>query len=1144
MKTKGKNIFLNFLRFALAFTTTALFSLLQPGAVSAYFEYGTYDHSSGNLDYVNKSFYMEMTAPYNVKITSLRIYNNQMNSGDDFRFAIYAGGTEGNPAGSTLIYESPVLSHAGNGMEEFPLGTTVSIDENTLFGVAIKWAGKSLRQNFTNKYTALGDCSEHYYNIDDTAFTAFNPTMGTAQPIPLENGFYAYTNFSLLLATYPVIDSVTPDTNLDDNQTGIHVSGTGLRYLDGGIWLTENNDWNNPGIKVLQHLEPFPNDTDVYFTTVFENLQGPTVYLWLETLDSNDAAEGRPSEVNDVGYPLAVNAFDTTAPLFVPASLEVTPDDGAFTAGTFTLSAEFDDAESRVYRCEYSTNGGGSWLEGTVSGTASPYTCSAEISLSNGSSVDLTFRASSGGGMDQATESLLRTIDAVGPVEQASATTLSTDGICTISWTQAADAGSGMHGTEPYEIRQQSNASSTGCTNGTQVYLGTDTNFDHLGLINGDTKYYTICYKDSFGQLTESANLACAMPDVVIGDGTNPPGGWVQQDSEVLVSTFTLATYNNNTPANNYTDTVTDIDMIFEPWFMFYEPGAIEFVKIYEDNGSVSNALDDGDTLIASSNTREVVYTGSEWHFTGLSIPVSPITVSYLIVLDMRPTVRDGDEFRMRIVRALSQKTSSFVTSLDSYDALLISDSTAPSSWGNILQGASEWQNYEVPVSIYPNDYTADYAGSEVDPATGIFGCFGTGCTPVLLGSDTMTTSCGAGNSCVYDAISYYSIDRAGNIETIKTRSDEPIKIDRVPPITGTLTATGMTNPIQLTWQGFSDIGSGLTQYQTFILRRSDGPTPPADCSSGALRYIGQSTATSYADSGTDGQQYSYRLCVTDGAGNTSSVTATATAETCITETQCGSCHTLPAGGAHMFHGMPCTECHQTQLNPGINNDPSHTDGMIRLRPEITTYSGGDQIPYPGNSGTPYTFTCGGFNGPIGGALNSQPPQMPPLTLPCHWGATWGGPAPMDNPDTTPYWECIWDGSGTCNDVGAGADYNDCNSCHGIPVGSGMTGGSYFAGAHEIHMSRDCIACHQETGPDPGHLNGMVNLTPNTAWNGPNPQPWPGAGPATCGGSGQYIGDPTDGGMACHNGTQNPILTSDWECVWDIMPYCIDPTMP
>ena len=58
---------------------------------------------------------------------------------------------------------------------------------------------------------------------------------------------------------------------------------------------------------------------------------------------------------------------------------------------------------------------------------------------------------------------------------------------------------------------------------------------------------------------------------------------------------------------------------------------------------------------------------------------------------------------------------------------------------------------------------------------------------------------------------------------------------------------------------------------------------------------------------------------------------------------------------------------------------------------------------------------------PVGGDSNGG-------TTGCHTGTP-------NYPDLTPLSECEWD-TGACTPP----DFNDCNSCHGDPVGTGMTG--------------------------------------------------------------------------------------------------------
>lgn len=98
---------------------------------------------------------------------------------------------------------------------------------------------------------------------------------------------------------------------------------------------------------------------------------------------------------------------------------------------------------------------------------------------------------------------------------------------------------------------------------------------------------------------------------------------------------------------------------------------------------------------------------------------------------------------------------------------------------------------------------------------------------------------------------------------------------DTTPPTVGALTATAnSSSQINLSWSAATD-NVGLNSSTPYRLFAAQGATPPAACT-GTPIY--QGTGTAYSNTGlTASTQYSYRLCVFDGADNSASTTASAT---------------------------------------------------------------------------------------------------------------------------------------------------------------------------------------------------------------------------------------------------------------------------
>jgi hypothetical protein len=132
----------------------------------------------------------------------------------------------------------------------------------------------------------------------------------------------------------------------------------------------------------------------------------------------------------------------------------------------------------------------------------------------------------------------------------------------------------------------------------------------------------------------------------------------------------------------------------------------------------------------------------------------------------------------------------------------------------------------------------------------------------------TLATKSGATNVYVWFE------DVFGNRSTMPVSAS--ITVDSTPPTGVSLTVTGATKSINLTWPAASD-PSGTDKYTLVYLA---GETAPASCAAGTKLYEGALRAfthkclaaeqTCAANELTIGATYSYRLCATDKAGNQS----------------------------------------------------------------------------------------------------------------------------------------------------------------------------------------------------------------------------------------------------------------------------------
>ncbi len=1084
---------------ALIFFSTVL-GVFCPAHVKAEIYYGFTSGTTQN-GYGSMSRYMAMHIPEdNMRIIG---FGHRAFNSCNLRTAIYVGGVAGNPAGATKIFDSGQVHHIGvpgsmgSPWYEFPITPPIDLAKGTQFGMAIKvedddpqGTGSGIFTYLSSGYQpgSLGDSDQTYDLAEDTDTTnPFSTSLSTVTALSNTNHYY------VLIVKYPTIDSVITD-QINDGQEEIRIYGSAFEDFDefgigtSKIWLTENNDFQNPGT-IIEQIDTGWTNTEVTFTSQFGSLvPGSTAYLWVENSDG---------QVNNSGFPLLLNVPCGTPPAEVTDSLTIMPDDGMYIPENFAISMDFEDLDNPVYGCLYSIDDGVSWLPAIVSGTGPVYTCTAgDVSAANATVVNVRMKATACGGTSISSQVQVRTVDGDGPVA-THFTATPWDTTCTLDW-DGVDNGTGLHPIEPFEICWSTSSTSVGCVtyySGNKLYLGTDKNLVHTGLTNGETYYYWLKLKDAYGNTWQEPKITCtlnATPWGRVYDGSSPANSFAKDSAlNKAISTFQLQMVNGT---GSSTDVVTDLEVTGT------NTANVSAVHLYTDGGTIANEYDPSDTFIASAS-----FSGDVATFSNLNIISTEITTQYLITYDFSATPNEGETVTGYVSSITAQTYS--VANSDNPDAVVAIDLTPPTTTDYTI---ATWRNSEITIILT----ATDGSGGGVDQTTGYLGCLGAGCTPVVLGSNTMTTDCGAGNACSYE-VRYYSQDMADNSETLKV-SQNLAKVDRVPPGGGTLAIYDNANPILLRWDEISDVGSGINYYR---LWRVDGSTPPADCSSGWQRYLGSDT--SFSDTSvTAGQSYSYRLCVYDYAGNISSdYTGTALAgEACYPGISCENCHGMPPtempGGhnLHSFQAVGCWNCHREGA------DPYHVDGIVTIEPS-SGYSMGD-MPWPGGGGG----TCGGPGFPIGGDSNGGVEG-------CHMGTP-------NYPNLTPNSECGWD-TGACTPP----DYSDCNSCHGIPVGTGMTGYEYYVGAHDIHNGVDCMACHQESGPDPFHAGGMVNVTPDTAWNGPNPQPWPGAVPNTCGGMGMYVGgDPNGGAMACHMGSpMNPMLNPGWECVWDGSWNCWDP---
>ncbi len=125
------------------------------------------------------------------------------------------------------------------------------------------------------------------------------------------------------------------------------------------------------------------------------------------------------------------------------------------------------------------------------------------------------------------------------------------------------------------------------------------------------------------------------------------------------------------------------------------------------------------------------------------------------------------------------------------------------------------------------------------------------------------TLATGTGTKAVYA----WFKDAYGNVSS---SASDTIVVDTTAPKNGTVTATGNDAGATLSWTGYSDSGAGIASYK--VVQATT--TAPTACTSGTVVYSGSDTSTTVSGL-TNGTTYGWRVCAVDGAGNTSTGTAT-----------------------------------------------------------------------------------------------------------------------------------------------------------------------------------------------------------------------------------------------------------------------------
>ncbi|MDA8161338.1 MAG: hypothetical protein M0022_00310 [Desulfobacteraceae bacterium] len=203
------------------------------------------------------------------------------------------------------------------------------------------------------------------------------------------------------------------------------------------------------------------------------------------------------------------NADLTASPQYTNGAVTYVP-------GSFTITESFTSLLN-VGACQYTINGGTSWLSGAVSGSG-PYTCTASsVSAANGTAMKIMMKASNSVGWSTPVASLARVVDSAGPVDGTiSAVTAINYTPVNLSWSPANDAGSGLASANTYKLVRATGATAPADCTGTALYQGSALSYADASATPGTQYSYRLCAYDNLNNPSTGAA-------VIIQTCSNPP---------------------------------------------------------------------------------------------------------------------------------------------------------------------------------------------------------------------------------------------------------------------------------------------------------------------------------------------------------------------------------------------------------------------------------------------------------------------------------------------------------------------------------------------------------------------------------------------------------------------------------------------
>ena len=219
-------------------------------------------------------------------------------------------------------------------------------------------------------------------------------------------------------------------------------------------------------------------------------------------------------------YGESVESYEISS---APGSTDATPPTGSITINNnavyttttaVTLSLSSSSTRGISHMCISNTTTCSSW---------EPYTTSKSWTLTTGDGIRFvyTWFKDSTGTSNTTPYFASITLDTT-PPSDGTLTATSGDGQVSLSWSGFADATSGIGG---YKLVFSTTSVSTSCSDGTEIYSGSNTSYTHTGLTNGTTYYYMTCAVDVAGNVSAGISNSTipqptsAITAITAGDG-------------------------------------------------------------------------------------------------------------------------------------------------------------------------------------------------------------------------------------------------------------------------------------------------------------------------------------------------------------------------------------------------------------------------------------------------------------------------------------------------------------------------------------------------------------------------------------------------------------------------------------------------